>query len=91
MALVIQRSLEKYYALVGVDVEEIRAVLGVILNNVTNLLIDACAKMNMDMMRMSAFSKFHPYVKLGEMIRFSMLTREHNQMSPFDFNKLRIC
>lgn len=57
MALVIQRSLEKYYALVGIDVEEIRAVLGVILNSVTNLLIDACAKMNMDMMRISAFSK----------------------------------
>lgn len=66
-AFVIQGSLEKYYALVRIDVEEIRAVLGVVLNSVTNLLIDACANMNMNMMRISTFSKFYPYVKLGEM------------------------
>lgn len=36
------QSLEKYLTHDGIDVKEVRAVLGVVLNSVINLSIDAC-------------------------------------------------
>lgn len=50
----VQGSLEKYHTFIGIDVKEIRAVLRVILNGVTDLLIYVCEKIG----TISDFSKF---------------------------------
>lgn len=39
VSLMVQRSLEKYHTFVRIDVKEICAILRVVLNGVTNLLI----------------------------------------------------
>lgn len=42
----VQGSLKKYYTFIGIDVEEIRAILRVVLNGVTDLLIYTCEKID---------------------------------------------
>lgn len=44
VSFVVQGLLEKYHTLIRIDVEEIRAVLRVVLNGVTDLLIYTCEK-----------------------------------------------
>lgn len=65
VSFMVQGLLEKYHTLIRIDVEEIRAVLRVVLNGITDLLIYTCENMS----ALLVFFLNFIYINLEEIIR----------------------